>query len=177
MHVRRLHSLRNPPMLGFKCVPLDLYADRSMRLSVTEFPMHDLCKTVISATVKPHSVYVKLTPWSHMILCGVYSWHHDVSSWFPWRSQWNVIRGKRGREESEARADDTRMPAESDRTEWDPQQFIFNLHIGMLLHVYLLCASVKPGVKYREIGDVIQRHAQVNGFSVVRTYCGHGIHR
>lgn len=36
---------------------------------------------------------------------------------------------------------------------------------------------VKPGEKYREIGNVIQKHAQSNGFSVVRSYCGHGIHR
>ncbi|RWS04551.1 hypothetical protein B4U79_04724 [Dinothrombium tinctorium] len=36
---------------------------------------------------------------------------------------------------------------------------------------------VKPGEKYREIGNVIQRHAQSHGFSVVRRYCGHGIHR
>lgn len=36
---------------------------------------------------------------------------------------------------------------------------------------------VKPGEKYREIGNVIQKHAQANGFSVVRSYCGHGIHR
>jgi methionyl aminopeptidase len=36
---------------------------------------------------------------------------------------------------------------------------------------------VKPGEKYREIGNVIQKHAQANGFSVVRRYCGHGIHR
>ncbi|KAK2192267.1 hypothetical protein NP493_35g02008 [Ridgeia piscesae] len=36
---------------------------------------------------------------------------------------------------------------------------------------------VKPGVRYREVGDVIQKHAQANGFSVVRSYCGHGIHR
>lgn len=37
-------------------------------------------------------------------------------------------------------------------------------------------AIVKPGEKYREIGNVIQRHAQNQGFSVVRSYCGHGIH-
>uniref|UniRef100_A0A3P9L612 Methionine aminopeptidase n=1 Tax=Oryzias latipes TaxID=8090 RepID=A0A3P9L612_ORYLA len=37
--------------------------------------------------------------------------------------------------------------------------------------------SVKPGVRYRELGNVIQKHAQANGFSVVRSYCGHGIHR
>lgn len=36
--------------------------------------------------------------------------------------------------------------------------------------------EVKPGVRYREIGNVIQRHAQNNGYSVVRSYCGHGIH-
>ena len=36
---------------------------------------------------------------------------------------------------------------------------------------------IKPGEKYREIGNVIQKHAQSNGFSVVRRYCGHGIHR
>uniref|UniRef100_A0A6M2DED1 Methionine aminopeptidase n=1 Tax=Xenopsylla cheopis TaxID=163159 RepID=A0A6M2DED1_XENCH len=36
---------------------------------------------------------------------------------------------------------------------------------------------VKPGEKYREIGNVIQKHAQAHGFSVVRSYCGHGIHR
>jgi len=36
---------------------------------------------------------------------------------------------------------------------------------------------IKPGTKYRDVGDIIQRHAQSNGFSVVRTYCGHGIHR
>jgi len=38
-------------------------------------------------------------------------------------------------------------------------------------------AYVKPGLRYRDIGAVIQKHAQANGFSVVRTFCGHGIHR
>ncbi|XP_060600510.1 methionine aminopeptidase 1-like [Ruditapes philippinarum] len=37
--------------------------------------------------------------------------------------------------------------------------------------------EVKPGVRYRDIGAVIQKHAQANGFSVVRSYCGHGIHQ
>jgi methionyl aminopeptidase len=37
--------------------------------------------------------------------------------------------------------------------------------------------QVKPGTLYRELGGVIQKHAHDNGFSVVRTYCGHGIHR
>ncbi|XP_048516688.1 methionine aminopeptidase 1 isoform X1 [Dendroctonus ponderosae] len=36
---------------------------------------------------------------------------------------------------------------------------------------------VKPGEKYREIGNIIQKHAQYHGFSVVKSYCGHGIHR
>ncbi|PIO57877.1 putative methionine aminopeptidase, type I, partial [Teladorsagia circumcincta] len=35
---------------------------------------------------------------------------------------------------------------------------------------------VRPGVKFREIGNVIQKHANANGFSVVKAYCGHGIH-
>lgn len=33
----------------------------------------------------------------------------------------------------------------------------------------------KPGVLYRSVGDVIQKHAAANNFAVVRTYCGHGI--
>ncbi|XP_072351386.1 methionine aminopeptidase 1 [Scyliorhinus torazame] len=37
--------------------------------------------------------------------------------------------------------------------------------------------SVKPGVRYRELGNIIQKHAHASGFSVVRSYCGHGIHR
>nr|CDS30999.1 methionyl aminopeptidase 1 (M24 family) [Hymenolepis microstoma] len=37
--------------------------------------------------------------------------------------------------------------------------------------------AVRVGVKYREMGDIITRNANVDGFSVVRTYCGHGVHR
>ena len=33
----------------------------------------------------------------------------------------------------------------------------------------------KPGVSYRAVGDVIQKHAAKNGLSVVRSYCGHGV--
>lgn len=36
---------------------------------------------------------------------------------------------------------------------------------------------VRPGVKYREIGDVIQRHASSHGYSVIKSYCGHGINK
>lgn len=54
--------------------------------------------------------------------------------------------------------------------------------IKKLVEVTYECLSkaidiVKPGEKYREIGNVIQKHAHANGFSVVRSYCGHGIHR
>ena len=36
---------------------------------------------------------------------------------------------------------------------------------------------VKPGTKYRDVGNVIQKHASSAGYSVVRSYCGHGIHK
>ncbi|CAG8449583.1 1897_t:CDS:10 [Diversispora eburnea] len=36
---------------------------------------------------------------------------------------------------------------------------------------------VKPGFLYRDLGVVIEKHAKANDCSVVRTYCGHGIHR
>eukprot|EP00252_Welwitschia_mirabilis_P026313 TRINITY_DN858_c0_g1_i1.p1 TRINITY_DN858_c0_g1~~TRINITY_DN858_c0_g1_i1.p1 ORF type:complete len:401 (-),score=77.76 TRINITY_DN858_c0_g1_i1:489-1691(-) len=36
-------------------------------------------------------------------------------------------------------------------------------------------AIVKPGVRFREVGEVINRHASMCGFSVVKSYCGHGI--
>jgi methionyl aminopeptidase len=38
-------------------------------------------------------------------------------------------------------------------------------------------AIVKPGERFREIGNVISKHVHANGFSVVKSYCGHGIHR
>lgn len=34
---------------------------------------------------------------------------------------------------------------------------------------------VKPGVRFREVGEVISRHAAMSGLSVVKSYCGHGI--
>ena len=36
---------------------------------------------------------------------------------------------------------------------------------------------MRPGAKLGDIGSVIQQHAESNGFSVVREYCGHGIGR
>lgn len=37
--------------------------------------------------------------------------------------------------------------------------------------------QVKPGGRLGDIGHAIQSHAQANGYSVVREYCGHGIGR
>ncbi|CAN6476638.1 unnamed protein product [Victoria cruziana] len=34
---------------------------------------------------------------------------------------------------------------------------------------------VKPGVRFREVGEFINRHASMSKFSVVKSYCGHGI--
>jgi len=34
---------------------------------------------------------------------------------------------------------------------------------------------VKPGTLYREVGNVISKHVIAHGFSVLRSYCGHGI--
>jgi len=38
-------------------------------------------------------------------------------------------------------------------------------------------AEVKPGVRYRDVGTVIQKHAFANACSVTKTYCGHGINQ
>eukprot|EP01135_Chromosphaera_perkinsii_P011178 Nk52_evm5s2356 gene=Nk52_evmTU5s2356 len=37
--------------------------------------------------------------------------------------------------------------------------------------------ACKPGMRYRDIGNIISKIATKKGFSVVRSYCGHGIHR
>ncbi|WP_339079691.1 type I methionyl aminopeptidase [Pseudomonas sp. TMP9] len=41
--------------------------------------------------------------------------------------------------------------------------------------MYKGIALVKPGTRLGDIGEVIQKHAEKNGFSVVREFCGHGI--
>jgi methionyl aminopeptidase len=38
-------------------------------------------------------------------------------------------------------------------------------------------ATIRPGAHLGDIGEAIQRHAEQNGFSVVREFCGHGIGR
>lgn len=35
--------------------------------------------------------------------------------------------------------------------------------------------AVKPGAKVRDIGRAIENHAKAHGYSVVRSFCGHGI--
>jgi methionyl aminopeptidase len=37
--------------------------------------------------------------------------------------------------------------------------------------------AVKPGATLGDIGHAIQKHAEGNGYSVVREFCGHGIGR
>jgi methionyl aminopeptidase len=41
--------------------------------------------------------------------------------------------------------------------------------------MWLGIAQVRPGTRLGDIGHAIQRHAEGNGFSVVREFCGHGI--
>ncbi|MGH8853653.1 MAG: type I methionyl aminopeptidase [Telluria sp.] len=43
--------------------------------------------------------------------------------------------------------------------------------------MWLGIAKVKPGAHFGDIGAVIQQHAEKNGYSVVREFCGHGIGR
>ena len=41
--------------------------------------------------------------------------------------------------------------------------------------MWLGIAQVRPGAHLGDIGHAIQKHAEGNGFSVVREFCGHGI--
>jgi methionyl aminopeptidase len=41
--------------------------------------------------------------------------------------------------------------------------------------LWLGISAVRPGAYLGDIGAAIQRHAESNGFSVVREFCGHGI--
>jgi Metallopeptidase family M24 len=55
--------------------------------------------------------------------------------------------------------------------------FIIYYLLFILLFVIYATVSVKPGVMYREIGEVISRVVHKKGFSVVKSYCGHGVGR
>lgn len=41
----------------------------------------------------------------------------------------------------------------------------------------LAIAYCKPGAMYREIGNIISRHVEPKGYSVVKSYTGHGVGR
>lgn len=43
--------------------------------------------------------------------------------------------------------------------------------------MWLGIAAVRPGAHLGDIGAAIQKHAEKNGYSVVREFCGHGIGR
>ena len=43
--------------------------------------------------------------------------------------------------------------------------------------LWLGISVVRPGARLGDIGHIIQKHAEGNGFSVVREFCGHGIGR
>ena len=36
-------------------------------------------------------------------------------------------------------------------------------------------AMVKPGAMYRDVGNVISKYISTTGFSVSKSYCGHGV--
>lgn len=41
--------------------------------------------------------------------------------------------------------------------------------------MFLGIELIKPGIKLGDIGHIIQQHAEKNGFSIVKDFCGHGI--
>ncbi|MXP67214.1 type I methionyl aminopeptidase [Pantoea sp. Aalb] len=41
--------------------------------------------------------------------------------------------------------------------------------------LYIALHLIKPGIRLRELGFIIQKHVESQNFSVVREYCGHGI--
>jgi methionyl aminopeptidase len=41
--------------------------------------------------------------------------------------------------------------------------------------LYKAIEMVKPGIKLGDFAEVIQKHAEGHGYSIVREYCGHGI--
>jgi methionyl aminopeptidase len=41
--------------------------------------------------------------------------------------------------------------------------------------LYKAIEMVKPGIRLGDFAEVIQKHAEGHGYSIVREYCGHGI--
>ncbi|XP_065652221.1 methionine aminopeptidase 1 isoform X2 [Hydra vulgaris] len=52
-------------------------------------------------------------------------------------------------------------------------------HLVKTAYESLIAAAnnIKPGARYRDMGQYIQNVAHANGCAVTRTYCGHGIHQ
>jgi methionyl aminopeptidase len=57
----------------------------------------------------------------------------------------------------------------------EPKSFVKRLSDITYECMWLGISKVKPGAHLGDIGYVIQQHAEKNGFSVVREFCGHGI--
>ena len=57
----------------------------------------------------------------------------------------------------------------------EPKPFIKRLSDVTYECMWLGISKVKPGAYLGDIGHVIQQHAEKNGYSVVREFCGHGI--
>ena len=57
----------------------------------------------------------------------------------------------------------------------EPKPFIKRLSDVTYECMWLGISKVKPGARLGDIGHVIQQHAEKNGYSVVREFCGHGI--
>jgi methionyl aminopeptidase len=51
----------------------------------------------------------------------------------------------------------------------------FRVVKGSYLSLMDAIAACKPGMMYRELGNIINKTASLHGLSVVRSYCGHGI--
>ena len=51
------------------------------------------------------------------------------------------------------------------------QHLVKNTYLSLKAAVGLC----KPGSMYRDVGNAIANHAENEGLSVVRSYCGHGI--
>lgn len=50
-----------------------------------------------------------------------------------------------------------------------------NLMGTCLLSMYAGIAQVKPGAKFRKIGEAVNLYATTKGYSVVEVFCGHGV--
>jgi methionyl aminopeptidase len=58
-----------------------------------------------------------------------------------------------------------------------PDEKTRKLVIGAYACLQDAIAQVKPGTLYRNVGNHIEKQAHSRGLNVVRTYCGHGIHK